>query len=411
MPLEDMSVAPEKKSSTPQLNPWTRTQSRIQRFNETQPETNPLQDETYNWIRDIEDSNFEDIWQHKREDLEDKIDQIAGYCSLLSDKDWELYPYLMIHNLSDIVLSSPNCLLSISSDGLPEDPYLRRLLNIDRITAEKVDRIKQHQTLMDHIFNILKRKRITTEILQPNRLLAHGTYTDNLLLAIEAGGFMSPVGRSTKATLSSKGTSRWTSTNYPDAGATFFSPWEYLQEVDSIHIPGCYTSDKGEDTDITVIYFAKDIIDNVKAIETRMSLTGNAQDIEVAVTSSTKCQEAGELVACEDDDTLLPLEKAYLIIPKDKKAIIVQKLAQKEYSPEWIKDHVFYLPSLEKWEDGGISRNNMRQVLIEHRAEITTWLQQKPLVEDGTQTKLKILPKAGMIKPFRQLYQPILHSI
>lgn len=199
---------------------------------------------------------------------------------------------------------------------------------MSKILGRKID----YSDRTEYYINLIQTKGNIEKHLSPGKFLAHGAYADELEQILNASGLMSSAGRINKKLISREETPRWKENgmpDHPDAAAVFFYPWESRKNP-----AGIYSSTQNDPrgtTDLSIIFPTESIIQHAKAIQVRGE--------EIAVTGSQDSLEAGELINTGDDEMVIPLQEAYLIIPTESRDLITQLLKKYNFSDAWINQH------------------------------------------------------------------------
>jgi len=260
---------------------------------------------------------------------------------------------------------------------------------------EKYERKRREMDKPDYHYEcglleeLLTAKRRVESIMQPGKFFAHAGYSDSeeninsFDYVLSAGGLMSSAARVRSGLITSRQVPRWGRISKGDSNAISFYPWE--DEHAGVYQGSVLNPfDSRGATDMVYIYPAESIAKHAKAIR----FLPYYKD-DVAVTSSKASIEIGDLTASGDDDTFLPLEEAYIIIPNDKKDQMKTKLRSHGYTDQWIASHVYginiqWLPRepYKAWQENDIS-----DVLKREKDAINQWLAKQ---HPQTDNKIKI---------------------
>jgi hypothetical protein len=257
--------------------------------------------------------------------------------------------------------------------GLPDDEYY------------------VYESSTEGLKNIMENKKKLINLLKPGNYVAHGGYIDDLDQILKLKGLSSSVGRVNAGQIKETEIPRWGKfrPNHPDKSAVFFYPWTNPRA-------GSYSAPFGEakgSTDMCFIYPTEDLIENSSAIS--ISYFQNEENLEIGVTNSPTSIKADKLVSNDDDTTLLPFEKGFIVIPNDKLEEVQKTLLSNGSSNEWIKTHVKSIQIEKRTGRLGEKFNNLGEVIGAQKNEINGWLQQN---HNPTDRKILISSRTGSLE-------------
>lgn len=277
-----------------------------------------------------------------------------------------------------------------AEDGYPKDKIFRKLMEVAQVFEKK----RRWGKGIEKYLSTTKFKVEVIKILSPGSFLAHGGYADTLPIMLSEGGLASITTRVAKGKIDEiyghwvhgKGQSK-SVINHPHVSAVWFYHWQGKEDAGAYSGPIPGKQHPWRDSDMAILYPAHLALAHCRVIQIDEVEPGKWASGEIGLTNSQKAAENGGLTYDSEDNTCLPLENAYLILPQDRMKEIRKSFREHGFSEEWWQEHVFPI-RIRRWTGEDLNLlTNAKQVIQEKKEEINQWLLGKSFVQGKTLVK------------------------